>query len=307
MTEPIRVLIVDDEPIVRATLKLASKKRQWRVVAVESAEEALESLRQDTFDVALIDKNLPEMSGVDLIREIRKTDKKLGIIMITGFASVDSAMETLHLGIDSYFEKPFDDIYAVIKRVEKVAADRKGSQRDKKYAAALEHFRNANQALRRSKEASQRVSKAIQAFPVYMDANEILKIMLVSSSDSDREWMVKQFGDSTKVVTASSSKEAIALARNKEPDLLIVDVSENDPNALESLKKLKTYTPQAGLIVLTAKRPPLSVVTQLIELGVRVILEKPLDATTFQKKLEFVARDMGCFGAAPIQWSKRTS
>ena len=306
MSEPIRVLIVDDEPIVRATLKLASKKRQWQVVAVESAEDALESIRQGTFDVALIDKNLPEMSGVDLIREIRKTDKKMGIIMITGFASVDSAMETLHLGIDSYFEKPFDDIYAVVRRVEKVAADRKGNQRGEKYAAALEHFKNANQALRKSKEASLRVSKAIEAFPIYMDTNEILQIMLVSSSDSDREWMVRQFGDSTKVVAVRSSNEAIELTRKKEPDLLLVDISGKDPTALNSLKKLQTYAPQAGLIVLTAKRPPLSVVTQLIELGVRVILEKPLDSKTFQKKLEFVARDMGCLGVAPIKWSKRT-
>jgi DNA-binding response OmpR family regulator len=304
MSEPIRVLIVDDEATVRSTLKLASRPRQWQVEAVESAEEALEALQKNTFDVALVDKNLPAMSGVELIREIRKTNGRLGIIMITAFASVDSAMETLHLGIDSYVEKPFDNVFHVVERVEKVAAARRSKRQSEDHDAITMHFTKAIEAFRRSREKSEKIKEALQGSG---EKIEEVRIIVASPVDSDREWIVKQFGNSTTVVTVTSVEEALALARREPPELLLIDVSVPDRGLRESLKAIKSCAPRAGLIVLTAKRPPLSIVTLCIELGVRVILEKPLsDTAAFRAKLEFVARRVRS-GADPISWSKENA
>src|SRR5262249_41427902 len=100
-----RGLIVDDEPAVRTALGLALEDAGWQVEAVESSERALGRLKETTFDIVVIDKNLPGMGGVDLIRAIRKTDEHILLVLITGYASVASAMETLELGVNGYLEK----------------------------------------------------------------------------------------------------------------------------------------------------------------------------------------------------------
>jgi DNA-binding NtrC family response regulator len=301
MSEKIHVLIVDDEAVVRTTLRLASKSHQWQVEAVESAEEALKVIRQKRFDVALVDKNLPEMSGVDLIREIRKTDNKMGILMITGFASVDSALETLHLGIDSYVEKPFDNVYDVIEKVEKVALARRSKRQTEEHNAINMHFAKAMAAFQRSKESNE---QAKQALLKGREANELIKVLIASPVPADREWMANQFGASTRIITAASVEETLAIARKAAPELLIIDISAQDSGVVATLKKVRSFVPRSGLIVVTEKRPPLSIVTHCIELGVRVIPEKPLnDSTAFRGKLETVARRVTPSGEQ-IQWSK---
>lgn len=200
MSEQIRVLIVDDEPSVQFTLSLASRKRPWQITSVESAEDALIKLPDNTFDVALVDKNLPGMNGVELIRQIRKTDRTMGVIMITGFASVNSAIETMHLGIDSYIEKPFDDIYDVVKRVERVAKESRSKRRGSDAEAAAKHFLKAVDALQAKKKPSR-----------------LLKVIVASPTPSDREWMVAQLGDAARIVTAASSAEALNRAREESP------------------------------------------------------------------------------------------
>src|SRR5262245_26791096 len=121
MTKP-RVLIVDDEPSVLTLLQLAFEQREWDLVTADTGEAALDSFRAARPDVVLADKNLPGISGVDVIREIRKTNEDLGIILMTGYASAESAQETLNLGIDEYVQKPFEDIMLLAGLIERVIA-----------------------------------------------------------------------------------------------------------------------------------------------------------------------------------------
>jgi DNA-binding response OmpR family regulator len=298
MNGQIRVLIVDDEAVVRSTLKLASKNRKWQIDAVESAEEAIEVLREKRFDVVLVDKNLPGMSGVELVREIRKTDSEMGIIMMTEFASVDSAMETLHIGIDSYIEKPFDNIYDVIDKIEKVAIARRNKRHIDEHETISTHFSKAMETLHKSNE---KIKKALWKS---IDTMDRMYIVVASPFKFDREWMVQQFSNTTEVVAVSSAEEALELARKESPALLIVDISGQDPGVMETLRAIKDCAPVAGLIVLTEKRPPLNTITTCIELGVRIILEKPLsDRAAFRAKLESVTRRRRRRSEL-IQWSE---
>lgn len=286
-TQTLRVLIVDDEPAVRATLILASKKQSWQVEAVESAEDALEKTKQMSFDVAVVDKNLPGMTGVDFVREIRKTNQSLGIIMITGFASADSALETLHLGIDSYLEKPFDNIFDVIKKIEQVAVARQDQDADQSSASAATHFQKAIEALGGGNKKS----------------HPVLHVLLISPVDAERDWIVKQFGDASTVTGVATSQQALKLVQTDPPELVLVDTAVQNPDLLETLQTIKNIVPKVGLVVLAEKKPPLSMITPLIDLGVRIILEKPLNAETFRSKLEYAAWEVGS-GPHPFQWSK---
>src|SRR2546423_5998 len=74
-------------------------------------------MREGAFAAALVDKNLPGMSGLDLIRRIRETDAEIALLMMTGYSSVESAAEALNLDVDAYLEKPFPQITVAVDRV----------------------------------------------------------------------------------------------------------------------------------------------------------------------------------------------
>ena len=277
MSNKLRVLIVDDEPAVLTTLKLAMRKQPWEVVTAESGEAALELYEPHAFDVALIDKNLPGMSGVDLIREIRQTDVALGILMITGYASVGSAVETLSLNIDAYIEKPFDNVFDVVDRVEATAAQRKKLHSSGNLAKASSHFRKATEALLESSQES--------------NGAESLAVLVVCPDEGDREWIAKQFRTGNAcVVQAPDASDALAAAREVRQDLAIIDAAIGESELLSLLAGLRDLAPSTGLLVLAERRPDLGVITRLIDLGVRAILDKPLDAKKFRAQLEIISR-----------------
>ena len=87
-----------------------------------SAEEGIEALADRTIDVALVDKNLPGMSGLDFIRAVRERGLRFPCFMMTGQSSAETAAEALGLGVEAYLEKPFDDVtVGVLNAVTEVA------------------------------------------------------------------------------------------------------------------------------------------------------------------------------------------
>ena len=113
MPNPTRILIVDDEPGVVSTLELAFEDSGWDVHSATNGTEALEQLRDGAFDLVLMDKNLPDIDGVTIVGIVRANNPHLKVIMMTGYGSVDSAVEISGLGIEAYIEKPFDDVFEV--------------------------------------------------------------------------------------------------------------------------------------------------------------------------------------------------
>lgn len=105
------MLVVDDEESICELLRGYFESRGAIVVTCPSAEVALQRLvHEESFDILFIDKNLPGMSGVELIRQVREADDDVAILMITGYASAESIIDTLNLGIDAYVEKPFKSL-----------------------------------------------------------------------------------------------------------------------------------------------------------------------------------------------------
>lgn len=101
-----RILVVDDEEAIRYSYDLVLSHSGYTVLFAESAEEALAILRNEDINVILLDLNLPDMSGIELCRRIRK-DKPYAIInAITGYAPVFEVAECYKAGFDDYFEKP---------------------------------------------------------------------------------------------------------------------------------------------------------------------------------------------------------
>ena len=101
-----KILIVDDEESIRALMELAFLKGGYQVRSAESAEAALELLKDDKIHVMFLDLKLPEMDGIELCRQIRR-DMPMAIIhAVTGYASLFQLADCREAGFDDYFIKP---------------------------------------------------------------------------------------------------------------------------------------------------------------------------------------------------------
>jgi DNA-binding NtrC family response regulator len=105
---PASILVVDDEPSVRESLFHWFRKEGYEVKAAENAVEALQALQERKYDVALVDIKMPGMDGIELQEHIHRIDKDAVVIMITAFASVDTAVWALKRGAFDYVTKPID-------------------------------------------------------------------------------------------------------------------------------------------------------------------------------------------------------
>lgn len=104
--ESISVLIVDDEIEFLETLVKRLRKRNLTVSGVTSGERALEALKTSPVDVVVLDVKMPGLSGLDTLREIKKWDTLIEVVMLTGHASVEAAIEGMALGAFDYLMKP---------------------------------------------------------------------------------------------------------------------------------------------------------------------------------------------------------
>lgn len=106
--ENYRILVVDDEFVVRDSLYNWFREDGYQVETAENAREALKKLQEKTFDIALLDIKMPGIDGIELQKRINKIDGNIIIIIITAYASVNTAVQALKEGAFDYITKPFD-------------------------------------------------------------------------------------------------------------------------------------------------------------------------------------------------------
>lgn len=112
-----KVLVVDDEEVVRVLFENLLVEEGLEYLPAADAASAVEIVDSQQPALVLVDKNLPDRSGLDLIAELKGRHPQVEFIMITGYASLDSAVKALELGAFSYLTKPFDDIAVVLDRI----------------------------------------------------------------------------------------------------------------------------------------------------------------------------------------------
>ncbi len=123
---PLRVLLVDDDPLVLDLLRDVMTGEGWVVSVTTTAEEGLELVAGDAFDLVVTDIRLPALSGLDLLRAVKERRPVTPVVLITGVPSVNSAVFALRNGAFDYLRKPFsmDEVRQVLRGV---AAARRGA------------------------------------------------------------------------------------------------------------------------------------------------------------------------------------
>src|SRR3990167_6219135 len=107
MVEKPNILVIDDEMGPREALKTILKP-YYNVYAAERGGQALEILNQIPVDLVTVDLRMPGLSGIKVLEKIKKQDSDIEAIVITGYGSLDTAVEGLRLGAFDYISKPFD-------------------------------------------------------------------------------------------------------------------------------------------------------------------------------------------------------
>jgi DNA-binding response OmpR family regulator len=103
-----KILIIDDEASLRETLGRILQRAGYGVHAAADGRQALDLVHQQAFNLAFLDLHLPGMDGIQILKEIRQVQSRLPVIMLTGFGTLQSAVEALRLGATDYLLKPFD-------------------------------------------------------------------------------------------------------------------------------------------------------------------------------------------------------
>jgi DNA-binding NtrC family response regulator len=122
--KPARVLVVDDEPTLLRAIESLLAKKGHDVVALDSPIVATQRLAQEDFDVALLDIKMPELSGLELLSAVKHRRPEVEVIMMTGHATVETALQAVKAGAYDYLTKPFEDVELVARAVAK-ASERK--------------------------------------------------------------------------------------------------------------------------------------------------------------------------------------
>ena len=114
-----RILVVDDEQIIRESLSFILKKETYNVEEAANGKDALAKHEANPFDIIITDIEMPEMKGVDLLKQIRQRTPQTLVIIITAFGSVETAVLALREGAADYILKPinFDDLLYRVKKL----------------------------------------------------------------------------------------------------------------------------------------------------------------------------------------------
>jgi DNA-binding NtrC family response regulator len=125
-----RILIVDDDENIRKVLMAILEDKGYIMEAVGSAREAIKKTDKKFYNLALIDIRLPDMEGIELLMKIRDTTPRMRKIIITGYPTLQNAVDAVNKGADAYVTKPFD----VEKVLDTISEQLKKQEKEKKYS-----------------------------------------------------------------------------------------------------------------------------------------------------------------------------
>jgi CheY-like chemotaxis protein len=132
------ILIVDDESSIREVLSSLLLDAGYRTLAAGTGEEGLELMNDAAISVAMIDLKLPGMSGIDLLAEIKRRSPSTEVIIMTSYASLDTAIEAIRREVYDYIQKPFEDLDQPLAVVRRALEKRILTQRNRELVGDLE-------------------------------------------------------------------------------------------------------------------------------------------------------------------------
>ncbi|MEM3586967.1 MAG: response regulator [Candidatus Jordarchaeaceae archaeon] len=120
MSEPARILVIDDDESIRTVLKTILEEEGYIVDTAENGKEAIRKTNEKFYNLALIDIKLPDMEGTKLLTAMKDTTPPMVKIILTGFPTLQNAIEAVNKGADGYVTKPVEDMDALLNKIKEL-------------------------------------------------------------------------------------------------------------------------------------------------------------------------------------------
>jgi DNA-binding NtrC family response regulator len=143
----VKLMLVDDEERFLSTTAKLLQRKGHQVVTASGGREALDSLEKEDVEVVILDVKMPGMDGIEVLREIRLRFPLVGVIMLTGHGTIESAVEGMKLGAHDFVTKPCD-IDDLLAKAEEAAARRRDLEEKIRQARLLTAIRSPRQLVR---------------------------------------------------------------------------------------------------------------------------------------------------------------
>lgn len=183
MEEKQSILIVDDDESTCRTLTLIFRKKGYKTETAGTGKEAIDKAQGRFFNLALLDIKLPDMEGVELIAPLKEMHPDMAVIMITGYASLETAIQALNNGASAYITKPLnmDEVLAIVRE----ALDKQHLVFEKRKAD--EALKRANYELKQTVEELKKANRKILEQQKSVIEEERLKVLLQMSGATAHE------------------------------------------------------------------------------------------------------------------------
>lgn len=254
-TRNIKVLIVDDEAAARDTIADLLTEDGYSVTATESGEKALGLLEQSSFDLIISDLMMPNMSGIELTKSIKATSIDTPIVVITGFATIEHAVESMKAGAYDFITKPFniDQIKITVqkaletKRLQKLAGEREFYKQlsNSDELTGLSNYRYCSEMLQKEVERANRYGRPLSLMMIDIDdfkscndtfghlaGDMVLKqiAMLIKKTTRDSDLVSRYGGEEFTVILPETSEEEARVVADRIRDAVAKFKFKSDTN-----------------------------------------------------------------------------
>ena len=234
-----RILIVDDEARIRELLREALSKVGYEVVTVPTAEQSLELIFQEPFDLLLLDVRLSGESGISILKKVREYQKEVPVVIYSGALTPELEKEAREAGANEVLSKDID-ILRLVAQIGKIV------------------------------KAKDRIFKS----PIERGERSLL---VVDDEEGIRR-VLKEFFNRKgyKVFEAGNGEEALRLIHKEKVSVVLLDMKMPGMDGLEALKRLLEIDPKLGVVMSTAVQDD-DKVKKALELGAYSYVLKPFD------------------------------
>ena len=234
-----RVLIVDDEIYIREFLKKAFVKAGYDAVCVPSAAQAMELLFKEPFELLLVDVRMPGESGISLLKKVRDNQKKIPVVIYTGFVTPELEQEARQAGATEVLSKDIN-VFQLLTQVGKII-----KAKDRIFQGSVEPGK---------------------------------KLLLVVDDEQGIRRILKEFftRKGYAVLEAGSGEEAVQIVRAEKVSSVLLDIRMPGMDGLKTLEELMKVNPNLGVVMATGVEDD-EQIKKALELGAYSYVLKPYD------------------------------
>ena len=191
--EKMKALVIDDEQVVLDSVSKILTDENYEVDVTLSGREGIDQAIKENYDVVLTDIRMPDIGGMRVLRDVKRAKPSLPVVMITGYASIESSVQAMKMGAADYLEKPFtpDQLLKAVASALDIAATQEPEEQ------AVVHKEEMLKVLERAASDSEFIANLLYQGADALEEYELTGPEKLSILTGDIEWIEEQIGSLT--------------------------------------------------------------------------------------------------------------